>query len=1199
MSREAQRNNFRTGFSRTPRASFKGLASNQVIPRYAYLPVSNSDSQLPGGVIPYNDFYFTTVTNNPNNQSACSTGNLILPSNRAASVAANSVMGRSSSRGSLKLPAAMRKVAAGFTENKEELKPDGDPSVQLDPNAVSPRRFVNYATNLARLPNSSLAYQFLPFVRTEADQVTLEALSFLLSANNAFGIYSESPFLRPVTLLRPVRFASPANVLSHHPDPENMVRTLQDLANQKVTSIPLLAILSGAKPNAASLGFYTDYLTYSFTLDLDIHTMRLLVEQSRQSNNRTDKYRLILRLAWATTGLYMPRDKPNPSRVLASEVLPRCLSVRVARRNVTLPDPIFHGGQAQKLGHRLRFAIDITDKIPVRPNSSVRDRSIEIDLTWLHAPLEDHALPLLEMVGSGSCTPILNHLLNLPLIQVTLDRVQPIPEFVRMFSSAVAGKPVIDPPPGSKPPHLPPETPEALVGVYDFCRSADRVIAASKTLAMVKAKLTSEDDLQCDEWIPVSLLCPLTLTRIDIPVRSANCDHLQCFDLSSYLTINKKRPRWSCPVCSSPAPFRDLRRDDFFVQLMADQSLKNAEMVHVDANGHWREAPKPAESASSAVISVKESMPVSPSLSPTTTAVQSLLNGTAAMSACRPETPIELDVSQFNDCVVLLDDDDDGVTQEGDEMQPEKPSSAHPTSSNDCHGPPLHTAVPDKKSGKFTSTALDSAPRNLFVDLATSSDDESDAMASAPPLSNPQLPATLASAPSYSATTENCGLLSVVPPSSLARLRSSVTSSTPAASLPLNLAESATQPPLPPPPPAAAVSTSRNSSAPQSSVNPYKLNTAIDITYELISSLASSVGSTTAVAASTQLPPAVSLTIGTSTPTKPTHSGPQIETLTATKRRRRGPQVEAHTPQFIQYCQVKNLLPTVMWCRCGRVMNQQIFRQHTDGYVFRCNRCGGKRALRTGSIFEKSKLTIQKIMRVFLAFLCGKGAKECASAIGLNHGTALEWYGICRTVCSKALRREVRKIGGPGVEVLVDEARISRRKFNVGRKKRQHRIMGMYDTVRKKALFKQIHDRSWPSLRAVIKKWVIKGSIIVTNEWKGYARLPLAGYQHCTVNYSKNLVDPTTGRHTNAIEGYWRRLKRKLRKLGQVSGRSVWAHMDEVQYRLWFGVRTDSLPAAWETFLGHIADAYPVNVGAATVSRPKIGAAALRESGRR
>nr|VZI30162.1 unnamed protein product [Spirometra erinaceieuropaei] len=210
--------------------------------------------------------------------------------------------------------------------------------------------------------------------------------------------------------------------------------------------------------------------------------MRILVDQSRRPHDGADKYRLILRLAWATAGLYMPRDKSNLSRVLACEVLPRCLSVRVARRNVTLPDPIFHGGQAQKFGHRLRFAIDITDKIVTRSNFLVRGRGVEIDLTWLHAPLEDHALPLLEMVGSGSCTPILNHLLNLPLIQVTLDRVQPIPEFVRMFSSAVAGEPVTDPPAGCKFPRLPSETPEALVGVYDFCMSSDRVIAASETL---------------------------------------------------------------------------------------------------------------------------------------------------------------------------------------------------------------------------------------------------------------------------------------------------------------------------------------------------------------------------------------------------------------------------------------------------------------------------------------------------------------------------------------------------------------------------------------------------------------------------------------------------------------------------------------------------------------------------------------------
>ncbi|VDN16535.1 unnamed protein product, partial [Dibothriocephalus latus] len=318
------------------------------------------------GVIPYNDFYFTTVTDNTDDRAVCST----FPTNRTASVDASSLIGRSSAnvpnRPNIKLLAVLPKATAGVRETKEEpaeLKPDGDSSVRLNPNAVSPRQFVSYATNLVRSPNSDLTCQFLPLRHTEADQMTLEALSFLLSANNAFGIYSESPFLRPVILLQPVRFASPVNVLLHHADPENMVRTLRDLADQKVTSLPLLAILSGAKPNAASLGFYTEYLTYSFTLTLDTNIRRLLMDQSRQQNGSADKYRVILRLAWATTGLYMPRDKSNPSRVLAPEVLPRCLSVRVARRNVPLPDPIFHCGEAQHFGHRLRFAIDITDKV--------------------------------------------------------------------------------------------------------------------------------------------------------------------------------------------------------------------------------------------------------------------------------------------------------------------------------------------------------------------------------------------------------------------------------------------------------------------------------------------------------------------------------------------------------------------------------------------------------------------------------------------------------------------------------------------------------------------------------------------------------------------------------------------------------------------------------------------------------------------
>ncbi|VDN14385.1 unnamed protein product [Dibothriocephalus latus] len=328
MSQETQSNELLAGISQNPEGYVQGPMANRVLSRHVYAPVSNLNSWLPGGVIPYK-FYLNMVKNAANYHGVMSTVNPAFSRNCCTPVAT----------GSFQLP------GTDVGEDKEgptELRSDGYPLIKLNPSTVSPRRFVDFATNLARSANCVLTNSFLSRQRTEAEKQTLEALASLLSANNAFGIYSESPFLRPVSLLRPVQFASPATVLLNHSDHENMIR--------------------------------------------------------------------------------------------------------------------------------------------VQSNSLVRGRTIDIDLTWLHAPLEDHAMPLLEMVCSGSCTPILNHLLNLPLIQVSLDRVQPIPEFVQMFSSAVVGRPVTDPPSGCKPPHLPPETPEALVGVYDFCRSPDRVIAASETL---------------------------------------------------------------------------------------------------------------------------------------------------------------------------------------------------------------------------------------------------------------------------------------------------------------------------------------------------------------------------------------------------------------------------------------------------------------------------------------------------------------------------------------------------------------------------------------------------------------------------------------------------------------------------------------------------------------------------------------------
>ncbi|VDK22926.1 unnamed protein product [Taenia asiatica] len=546
MNRDMQPNNFGA-----PNILGNGtfpVGRPQLIPRASFIPNPNTNPpRIPAGVIPYSNFVLTVP----------------------------------------RAPPTPRIRSSQSRSREARFKPR---------QIISAKEFAFFAMSLVKSPIACSALQFLQLRRVDAETAILKAVNEELCSQDLLGIYSESPFYRPVLLLRDVQFATPTSTVGQLPDPDNMLRQLKDLAEQKVASVSLMGMMAGTKPTAASLGFCTDYLMHTFNVELDLNLIAFLNEQAKLGNATGDRYRVILRFGWATQGLCVPTNpqvSPN-IRLLAAESLPRCLQLRVARRQVPLPEPIFHAGQAVKLGHRLRYSVDITDKIPVRAANLIRSRNVEIEMTWLHTPLEDHPHCLLESVGTGALSPAMNHVINMPLVQVTLDRIETLPKIVRNFSLAVAGRPTDEltaqpqQPPAVNGFSLPPFTPERLIGVYDFCASSERVISVEKTLDMLKKKMASQDDLLCDDWIPVTLLCPLTLTRIEIPIRSVNCDHLQCFDLFSYLSINKRRPRWNCPVCSLPSPFRDLRRDDFFLHLLKNKSLADAEHVKVDAEGNCR-----------------------------------------------------------------------------------------------------------------------------------------------------------------------------------------------------------------------------------------------------------------------------------------------------------------------------------------------------------------------------------------------------------------------------------------------------------------------------------------------------------------------------------------------------------------------------------------------------------------------------------
>jgi hypothetical protein len=60
----------------------------------------------------------------------------------------------------------------------------------------------------------------------------------------------------------------------------------------------------------------------------------------------------------------------------------------------------------------------------------------------------------------------------------------------------------------------------------------------------------------------LSLKCPLSTLRIELPCRSIACKHNQCFDATSYLQLQEQGPTWLCPICNNSAPFDTLAVDE-------------------------------------------------------------------------------------------------------------------------------------------------------------------------------------------------------------------------------------------------------------------------------------------------------------------------------------------------------------------------------------------------------------------------------------------------------------------------------------------------------------------------------------------------------------------------------------------------------------------------------------------------------------
>mmetsp|Transcript_21941 Transcript_21941/g.47853 ORF Transcript_21941/g.47853 Transcript_21941/m.47853 type:complete len:345 (+) Transcript_21941:55-1089(+) len=91
----------------------------------------------------------------------------------------------------------------------------------------------------------------------------------------------------------------------------------------------------------------------------------------------------------------------------------------------------------------------------------------------------------------------------------------------------------------------------------------------------------------------VDLRDPLSFQRIQIPAKSKQCEHVQCFDAKTFFSFQKtaKNAKWKCFICNK-GPFRkeDIVIDSWFSEILeACKGDSSIEKIEYFEDGSWKQ----------------------------------------------------------------------------------------------------------------------------------------------------------------------------------------------------------------------------------------------------------------------------------------------------------------------------------------------------------------------------------------------------------------------------------------------------------------------------------------------------------------------------------------------------------------------------------------------------------------------------------
>lgn len=230
--------------------------------------------------------------------------------------------------------------------------------------------------------------------------------------------------------------------------------------------------------------------------------------------------------------------------------------------------------------------------------------------------------------------------------------------------------------------------------------------------------------------------------------------------------------------------------------------------------------------------------------------------------------------------------------------------------------------------------------------------------------------------------------------------------------------------------------------------------------------------------------------------------------------------------------------------RCGLVGG---WRRLTKLPAYTC-RCGHHLHPTVGTIFQKSHVELTKWFYAIYLFTTtrhGVPAKELERQLGVSYPTAFRMAHLIRQHMGRA-------DGEPSLSghVEADETYVGGRRRGLRGRGATCKAV-VFGVVERggSVVTRHIPRASKAEIFGRLSETVRSGSIVSTDEWRGYERLGDEGFAHGTVCHGKGQWR-SGAHHTNTLEGYWSLLKRSIQGTHvHVSRQHMAKYLDEFEFR--------------------------------------------------